>query len=119
MGVARRHLIDDQKAAVALAWKAPLMEEARKKQQASQRKAAGPGRGHKKNGGGEFTTTVSSGVKTRHKLAEMAEVSEHKIRQAEQVATHGYRQSLVRLSGRAALSGGVARPAGRNFSTER
>jgi len=50
MEIARRHLIDDQKAAVALAWKAPIAEEAREAQieagkgQADQGKQGGRGK---------------------------------------------------------------------------
>ena len=89
MGIVRRHLTDDQKAAVALAWKEPLAKEARQAQVEGGKKAGK----YRPSKVGENSRQAEAAPKPREpkttqKLADLAEVSEHKIRQAEQVAAH-------------------------------
>jgi phage N-6-adenine-methyltransferase len=78
--VQRRHLTDDQRAAIVLRWRERLAAEAKERQKEGG-KIAGRGRAKVV---ADSPQPLPSG-KTRTKLAELAHVSEHKIKLAEQV----------------------------------
>lgn len=75
----RRHLTDDQRAAIALRWSDAEKEAAKERQ----REHSGTAPGHPKNTSGESAQSV----RTRTVIAAKAGVSEHKVRQAEVVAS--------------------------------
>ena len=77
--VLRRHLTDDQRAAIAVKWSDAEKEAAQQRQRAHAGTA--PGR-PKENTSGESAQSV----RTRTAIAKKAQVSEHKIRQAETLA---------------------------------
>ena len=72
---------DDQKAALALAWRPQFEPGARERK----REHGGTAPGRKKSLVADSPQVLPENQKTRSKLAAMAEVTEHKIRQAEQV----------------------------------
>jgi hypothetical protein len=74
--VLRRHLTDDQRAAIQMAWKPQAAAEAKESQTAALKKGTRVPVGAK---------TPPRG-KTRKRLADQAGVSEHKMRQAETIA---------------------------------
>lgn len=79
----RRHLTEDQKAAVVHEARARLDAEARERKAAAGRKSA-PGRPAEKDVA-DSPQVSRRAPTTRKRLAELADVSEHKIRQAERV----------------------------------
>jgi len=84
--IARRHLSDDQRAAISCQWRPQFEAEGRNQKSIGGKEAH---RGRKKvvvNSPQPFSKQVNEN-KTRHKLAEMAQVSEHKIKQTEIVST--------------------------------
>lgn len=78
----RRHLTDEQRAAIAVKWSQRLEEDARRRQIEEGRNA---GRGHKKNLVVDSPQGLERTPKTREALAEMAQVSTNKIRVANEI----------------------------------
>jgi ParB-like nuclease domain len=76
--VLRRHLTDDQRAAIAVKWSDAEKQAARQRQ----REHGGTAPGRPRNTSGESAQSV----RTREVIAVKAGVSEHKVRQAEVVA---------------------------------
>jgi ParB-like chromosome segregation protein Spo0J len=99
--VQRRHLTDDQRAELVLAWKPHLEEEARK------RMAAGGGdrksQDARKSGVAISPDPIPDAGRTRHKLAEKAGVSDHKMRLAEDIEADPELRKEVR-TGKAKLA---------------
>ncbi len=80
--VQRRHLTDDQRAAIALRWKEELAAKAKDRQ----RQAGGDKQSPKSASQCAFGETAKSGPShTREALAKMAAVSAHKIRVADEI----------------------------------
>jgi hypothetical protein len=82
--IARRHVISDQRPMIAVGWRERLAAEAKERLKAAGKAA---GRSRPQKGMVNSPYPISKGDSTtRHKLAELAQVTEHKIRQAEAVA---------------------------------
>jgi ParB/Sulfiredoxin domain len=78
----RRQLTDDQRAAIAVKWSVTLKEDAKTRQ----KQHGGTAPGKPKDTSGESAQSVP---RTRKLLAKQANVSEHKIRQAEEADKQG------------------------------
>lgn len=79
--MARRHLSDDQRAAISMQWSEKLKTEAKERQAQNLQK------GQQIPVGVKTPQRENDGGKSREKLAVLAQVTEHKIRMAQRVAS--------------------------------